>query len=819
MKKDAPPPRPTAVNVAQADQELEEAMDALGRERHRARRESAATADRLTSVPSGQRLLRQAVATMAGEVKAWTKRAHRRAGVAHGSSSFLALVNPGVAAVLTARIVIDALARETPLTGAAYAVGQALEDEVRNAHLRRASKGSLWRDLSGRLRRTRSKPARKKMVRTAMENLHAAFEPWKKRDKIHLGVVLIGLLKTHTGLIDIRNVANGRGRQRAVISATEAALNWLEKADASDAGVAPFWLPMKTRPRDWTDAWDGGYRTNLIVRRPLVKTRNPGVVAAVDAARPELALGAVNIVQSTAWQVNPAVHAVARRLWEAGHPIAGFMERIPGAVPPSPLEGDAPDVRLTKVRTRSDYFRARRENDGRRILHAKTLWLAGQYQSAPRFFYPYQLDFRGRLYPQPFFLQPQGDDLARGLLQFGEGKVIADRQAREYYLSHGAALFGITKVAVRERVAWVQRNHASIVAAGEDPYENRLWLAAPKPWQALAFCADYAAHTRAPATHLSHLPVAMDHTNSGLQLYALLMRDRTLAAATNVAPSEAPVDVYQLVADDATASLMTAEDPDGWSPLWLAFFGGRIPREVTKRPVMVLPYSASFHAVANYVRDAYEEMRIAKGSTPFPQDSGVAYKACTFLARHIWDAIGSRIGAARTCMGFLQACARTMSNHGLPLRWTSPSGFPVLQRYTHWESKRIRTSIGDTVRLTRYREDLATIDVAKQSAGVSPNFVHSIDAALLARAVVIAKDRKVRSFGTVHDAYFTLAADAPRMARALRESAATTFQDDLLARFRAELASDLGDRCLLPAVPEFGDFNSQEVLDSQHFCS
>ena len=38
------------------------------------------------------------------------------------------------------------------------------------------------------------------------------------------------------------------------------------------------------------------------------------------------------------------------------------------------------------------------------------------------FFYPYQLDFRSRVYPKPAMLSPQSADYSRALLTFKFGK-------------------------------------------------------------------------------------------------------------------------------------------------------------------------------------------------------------------------------------------------------------------------------------------------------------------------------------------------------------------------------------------------------------
>jgi len=43
------------------------------------------------------------------------------------------------------------------------------------------------------------------------------------------------------------------------------------------------------------------------------------------------------------------------------------------------------------------------------------------------FYFPSNLDFRGRVYPIPPYLHHLGSDLSRGLLTFAEGKPLGER--------------------------------------------------------------------------------------------------------------------------------------------------------------------------------------------------------------------------------------------------------------------------------------------------------------------------------------------------------------------------------------------------------
>lgn len=820
--------------VRQADLDLETLMVEMGRTRYRSQVESAAERGRRTDARSGRFLLREAVGRLEDGIAALIKKAkgtattnkhsgRKEPGPILAAYPYLTAFKPGVTAFIAARVVLDSIALDSPLTRTASAIGTALEQEAQYMAIQCASKGSLWADLSRRLQRTKTSRGKRRMVAEIAAQLHAQFEPWARKEKLRMGLLLVELLRAHTGVIEIRKIPRPGRRPTAYIVPTERTLNWLEKSDAASEVLAPFFLPTLTAPRDWSGVWDGGYRANLLLRRPLVKSRDRAAVQAVADGDPTEVFRAVNVVQRTGWKVNRQVHDVARTLWERGHPIAGFQERVDDPCPPMPPQADRkdplfdPEYLKSYLRVKADWRRRVQENRGRRVLASKTMWLADKYRDAPGFHYPHQVDFRGRMYPVPFFLQPQGDSLARGLLSFKEGKIVRDRTALEYFLSHGAGCFGVDKVAVHERVEWVRREHERLVAIGTAPLDNRGWIDAKKTWEALAWCLEYAAYTKAPAQFVSHLPISMDHTNSGLQMYALLMRDRELAEYTNCTANESPADVYRTVADDVTDLLLRSESP--FAAQWLAFFDGRVPREITKRPVMVLPYSATKHACANYVRDVYEEMRIEKGGSPFPAESGVAYKACCYLSDRIWESIGKRIGAAQACMTWLQSVANLLSIQGKAIQWTAPSGFVVWQKYTRWESKRIRTAVGDTIRFARYRQDSDTIAAGKQSSGIGPNFIHSVDASLLSLAVCRARyGHDVRSFQVVHDCYGVLAADAPKMARSLREAAAELFTPDLLARFRDEVQAQVPG-IALPPVPEPGDFSSQEVLGALHFAS
>ena len=54
---------------------------------------------------------------------------------------------------------------------------------------------------------------------------------------------------------------------------------------------------------------------------------------------------------------------------------------------------------------------------------------------------------------------------------------------------------------------------------------------------------------------VSHLPIAMDGSCNGLQLFSLMLRDPVGGTAVNLLPADTPQDIYRLGADKIIAKL------------------------------------------------------------------------------------------------------------------------------------------------------------------------------------------------------------------------------------------------------------------------
>ena len=483
-----------------------------------------------------------------------------------------------------------------------------------------------------------------------------------------------------------------------------------------------------------------------------------------------------------------------------------------------------------------------------------TLATAEKFADYPAIYFPHNCDFRGRIYAIPENLHPQGSDSAKGLLEYAEGKTIDTHEALLWLKIAGAnhsAEGKIDKASFAARAAWIDAHEQEICAIAADPIENTQWTKADEPWQYLAWCCDYAAYLAAPENYKSHAVVAMDGSCNGLQHYSAMLRDPDGARAVNLEPSDKPSDIYQIVADKVIAKLKTiinnpaatAQDKDT-ATRWLAV---GIDRGVTKRSVMVVPYSGTQLACRKYIQEHLEEKidkqvsqaladNIGSGATYMEIDQAVraafpfvtdrsetdidTFKASTWLAKHVWAAIGETITSAKTAMTSLQQLAKAATSAGLPVQWTTPSGFVIRQSYFDTKLTRLETKLRDTKMFLRLNQETAALSPSEQANAIAPNFVHSLDAAALVKTVNRCAAEDITAFAMVHDSYATHAADAPRMARILREEFIKLYTDqDPLAELWQNTNKQItenGEDSLSP-LPAKKSFDLEKVSDSLYF--
>jgi DNA-directed RNA polymerase len=195
------------------------------------------------------------------------------------------------------------------------------------------------------------------------------------------------------------------------------------------------------------------------------------------------------------------------------------------------------------------------------------------------------------------------------------------------------------------------------------------------------------------------------------------------------------------------------------------------------------------------------------------------FKASVYLAGVAYQAIGRVVIAAKSAMDWLQAAARTAAQDGLPIRWTTPVGMPVMQNYRETHGEYIDTEVaGERVKLT-YSVEGDRLNKRKQASGIAPNFVHSMDAAHMMSTVNACVERGITHFAMVHDSYGTHAACVDALAHELRASFVRQYSADVLGRFREQLIEQLPAALAesIPPLPSTGTLDLTAVETSEYF--
>lgn len=729
----------------------------------------------------------------------------------------LKLIPPREMAALALRMSIDHLLSnggELTRVRLAYGIGATIDAEARMRRFYESEEG-LYKHVLKRVQKTTDNSAQiTKQLLTAYENVGGEAQQMLTQDEqVRLGVCLIQLLCAQ-GVVSEETFAVGRTRTKTIVKLSPTMLEAITKLDSNSALLMMEAHPCVIPPRPWSSATEGAYWSDWASTR-LISKRTPscGVTKATVGDMPRM-FTPMNYMQATPFAVNKRVLAVVVQMQEANIAQAGLPPSELTAFPDRPHDIETNEEARAVYRKAKGRVHALRAQQATSILRTKKIVrMATDMAEETEFYYPKRIDFRGRVYDMVAFMNPQGDDLSKGLLLFANGKALGE--VGGYWLAvHGANVWGEDKVSLDCRVAWVQANEQAITEIAADPFGNRMWMDADKPFQFLAFCFEWAEALAQGDDYVSHLAVALDGSCNGLQHLSALLRDPVGGKAVNLVPADRPQDIYTEVLNAVVAKLKErAAQGEPTAQAWLPL----MKRNVVKRPVMTLPYGACRTGFAGQImEDTLAELK----DDPFPEGKG---KAAAYLAGLVWEAAGEVVVAAQEVMGWLQDVARISAKANVPIEWTTPSGFRVLQAYRDSKSRKVdMLAFGQriSVRVAQGFED--KIDSRKTASAIAPNFVHAMDAAHMLRTVEMLLDTVGPSvhLSMIHDSYGTHAADAESLSFAIRQSFVQMYEETCwLTAFRDEVAAALPPEVAakLPPVPQMRDLDISEVVNSQYF--
>ncbi|XP_069503971.1 DNA-directed RNA polymerase, mitochondrial isoform X2 [Ambystoma mexicanum] len=442
------------------------------------------------------------------------------------------------------------------------------------------------------------------------------------------------------------------------------------------------------------------------------------------------------------------------------------------------------------------------------------------------FWFPHNMDFRGRTYPCPPYLNHLGSDVTRAILLFAEGRELG-QHGLNWLKTHLINLTGLKKKnSLQERLAYANEIMDNILDSADHPLTGRRWwMGVDEPWQALACCIEIAKAHRSldPVKYISHFPVHQDGSCNGLQHYAALGRDAAGATSVNLMPCDTPQDVYSGVSQqveefrkrDAERGMKIAQVLEGY-----------ISRKVVKQTVMTVVYG-----VTRYGGRLQIEKRLREIDT-FPQE--YVWEASHYLVQQVFSGLKEMFSGTREIQLWLTESARLISKSGSTVEWITPLGLPIVQPYHRTKCTVLRGSI-QAVNLQTNYDPSEKPDTVKQKNAFPPNFIHSLDSTHMMLTALHCY-RKGLTFVSVHDCFWTHAVTVNIMNKVCREQFVNLHSQPilkelssfLLRKYCANIPEDKRNKNLmehrrmlelLSRVPKTGDFDLRKVKESTYFFS
>lgn len=667
-------------------------------------------------------------------------------------------------------------------------------------------------------KRTYPRYWRKKTILNYFNAEQISWSAWSPREKLMIGYALLVWFRDSTGLVEAP-------RNSMYVDPTPALLQHIEQTMTHRVLDFMIYKPMVTKPIPWSDSnlFKGGYYSDKVKSYPLIKGAKKRDLDRIDKMDLSKVLPAINALQETPWRVNKIVLDMLQwAMYVRGGNIAGLPPANARDLPPAPI-GYGEDEAITKAHNQVCFLihSENREMISKRLMVLVTIAIAQQFKGFKEIYFPHNLDSRGRAYPLPVFLQPQGPDFTKALLEFAHGEPIENEEQACWLAIAGANAYGNDKVSLQERVNWVQDNDELIFSIAQDPKHDLRWLEASEPFQFLRFCLEWKAFWDTGYGFVSHMVVPVDATCSGLQHYSAMLRDEIGGRSVNLVPGLARQDIYQDVADKVIEAMMT--DGSDIARDWIKF---GINRKITKRQVMVVPYSGTFSSCMEYTREAVLE-KIKEGH-PCPWDHmnpDDHNKRIVYLSKLIWQAIDEVVVKGKQAMQWLADAAREYakwanknlkgSAYSKHMTWVTPDGFEVIHYRADEKQKVFNTYLDGRVQLSYYEETerLSSKDLA---LAVAPNFVHSLDANLLRASVNKGLDLGITHYAMIHDSF---GVHASRMSIFLNQCVKPAFvemyQQDVLKEFADRLPPDL----TVEPLPCRGTLVLEDVANSEFFFS
>lgn len=526
---------------------------------------------------------------------------------------------------------------------------------------------------------------------------------------------------------------------------------------AYKASMAFYSMPMFEPPVDWsfeTGEIVGGYKTHQF---ELVRAKPRKVDYSLYS---QSIFDTVNYIQSTPWIVNNELLRILKK--DIKEPV---KEDFIFATFPN-IEGCKWDINLNEPHTLSpkevtDLEEVRRIcNEEASLFVAEkkdydsavgkyravmlAIKIAGEYKDKTLYF-PHSYDFRGRVYPLPVGLSPQGSDAVKALLLYKETEPLTLR-GEMWMWAYLASLYGDDKLEFSLRI---ERGKELIDAD---------YMEADEAYQFLSHQIEINKWVDDP-TYIPNTRVHLDACNSGSQFTSAITGDIAGCRATNVLPTfdenggQLRQDAYLLVKDKAIerTEMLISEETDEEALDVLRLLRDLLidkGRKICKVPVMVSNYGGTSGGRADILWNMFRELGVKR--------KYITKKNSYIFGDIIGRSINGVLNGGKAFEGYIQKMNNAIARDNKAVVWDTSDGFNVVHiKNKQLKSKQISCMLPNSRKRTIILKKVFSGDVssAKMKSAISPNYIHSLDAMLLRRTALAMRDEGIKDSDWIHDSF------------------------------------------------------------------
>jgi len=187
--------------------------------------------------------------------------------IAYGKIKHL---DPDRLAVLSLLGAIDKISQRVPLMAVARTIGLYVEDQDRIEKWLEGDRDVATTIVKMAQEKTTYRHRRSGVIHK-MNNDGYYETSWTNDERIHVGLKMIDLIITNTGVLELVRVRTSRTKTTTYLVAQESTLDWVKGFHASHRSARPRYAPCVIPPKRWEGLFGGGYYIDELNNLPLVR--------------------------------------------------------------------------------------------------------------------------------------------------------------------------------------------------------------------------------------------------------------------------------------------------------------------------------------------------------------------------------------------------------------------------------------------------------------------------------------------------------------------------------------------------------------------